>query len=90
MIEGYIFDILSISAKILSMIKHKMLFLYTYRMLQKVIKSIRSDQISRSVVSDSLQPHESQHARPPLSITNSWSSLRLTSIESKAYTPNSY
>ena len=27
--------------------------------------TIRSDQISRSVVSDSLQPHESQHARPP-------------------------
>ena len=26
---------------------------------------LRSDQISRSVVSDSLQPHESQHARPP-------------------------
>ena len=26
---------------------------------------IRSDQISSSVVSDSLQPHESQHARPP-------------------------
>ena len=26
---------------------------------------ILSDQISRSVVSDSLQPHESQHARPP-------------------------
>ena len=26
---------------------------------------IRSDRISRSVVSDSLQPHESQHARPP-------------------------
>ena len=26
---------------------------------------IRSDQISRSVVSDSLQPHESQHPRPP-------------------------
>ena len=25
----------------------------------------RSDQINRSVVSDSLQPHESQHARPP-------------------------
>ena len=24
-----------------------------------------SDQISRSVVSDSLGPHESQHARPP-------------------------
>ena len=26
---------------------------------------IRSDQISRSAVSDSLRPHESQHARPP-------------------------
>ena len=26
---------------------------------------IRSDQISRSVVSDSLRPHESQHVRPP-------------------------
>ena len=26
---------------------------------------IRSDQISHSVVSDSLQPHESQHTRPP-------------------------
>ena len=26
---------------------------------------IRSDQISRSVVSDSLRPHESQYARPP-------------------------
>ena len=26
---------------------------------------IRSDQISRSVVSDSLRPHESQNARPP-------------------------
>ena len=28
-------------------------------------KLFRSDQISRSVVSNSLQPHESQHARPP-------------------------
>ena len=26
---------------------------------------IRSDQISRSVVPDSLRPHESQHTRPP-------------------------
>ena len=39
-----------------------------------------SVQFSRSVVSDSLQPHESQHAS--LSITNSRSSLKLTSIES--------
>ena len=39
-----------------------------------------SVQFSRSVVSDSLRPHESQHARPP--VTNSRNSLRLTSIES--------
>ena len=32
---------------------------------EKLLERIRSDQISRSVVSDSLQPHESQHARPP-------------------------
>ena len=27
--------------------------------------TVRSDQISHSVVSDSLRPHELQHARPP-------------------------
>ena len=32
---------------------------------QCIYTYIRSDQISRSVVSDSLRPHESQHARPP-------------------------
>ena len=32
---------------------------------EEVFIGIRSDQISRSVVSDSLRPHESQHARPP-------------------------
>ena len=31
----------------------------------RVARQIRSDKISRSVVSDSLRPHESQHARPP-------------------------
>ena len=30
-----------------------------------IFTQIRSDQISHSVVSNSLQPHESQHARPP-------------------------
>ena len=30
-----------------------------------LLTMIRSDQISHSVVSDSLRPHESQHARPP-------------------------
>ena len=39
-------------------------------------------QFSRSVVSDSLRPHELQHARTPLSVNISRSSLRLTSIES--------
>ena len=39
-----------------------------------------SVQFSCSVVSDSLRPHESQHARPPWSITISRSSLRLRSI----------
>ena len=42
-----------------------------------------SSQFSRSVVSNSLQPRESQHARPPYpSPTNSWSSPRFTSIKS--------
>ena len=54
-----IFNVYSQSGYILQ----KKLFLYTEI-------SIRSDQISHSVwsdrsVSDSLQPHESQHARPP-------------------------
>ena len=35
------------------------------RSSQSILTEIRSDQISHSVVSDSLQPHESQHARPP-------------------------
>ena len=34
--------------------------------VQETLKSLlQSDQFSRSVVSNSLQPHESQHARPP-------------------------
>ena len=41
-----------------------------------------SVQFSRSVVSDSLWPHESQACQASLSITNFQSSLRLTSIES--------
>ena len=51
-------------------------FLRSYYMVD-----FSSVQFSRSVVSDSFRPHESQHARP-LSITNSRSSLRLTPIES--------
>ena len=41
-----------------------------------------SVQFSRSVVSDSLQPHEPQHAKAPLSITNSRGLPKLMSIES--------
>ena len=52
-------------------------------MQKNEVGTLPSVQFSRSVVSDSLQHHESQHARPPsLSITNSRSSLRLTFIES--------
>ena len=46
-----------------------------------------SVQFSRSVISDSLRPHESQHARPPVH-HNSRSSLRLTSI--KTVMPSSH
>ena len=41
-----------------------------------------SVQFSRSVVPDSLRPHEFAARQASLSITNSWSSLRLTSIKS--------
>ena len=41
-----------------------------------------SVQFSRSVVSDSLRPHETQHAKPPWSITNSRSPPKPMSIES--------
>jgi len=34
-------------------------------MMPGILVQIRSDQISRSVVSDSLRPHELQHPRPP-------------------------
>ena len=40
-----------------------------------------SVQFTRSVMSDTLRPHESQHARPPCP-SHSRSSLRLTSLES--------
>ena len=41
-----------------------------------------SVQFSRSVVSSSLRPHELQHTNPSLSVTNSWSLLKLMSIKS--------
>ena len=47
----------------------------------KKIRIQSSVQFSRSVMSNSLQPHELQHARPPCPSPTP-SSLRLTSIES--------
>ena len=38
--------------------------IYNFALEEKIMQH-RSDQISRSVVPDSLRPHESQHARPP-------------------------
>ena len=51
---------------------------YINKTIQYVLSSV---QFSRSVVSDSLRPHESQHARPPCPSPTP-SPLKLTSIES--------
>ena len=53
----------------------------TINILSKTILCFQF-QFSRSVVFDSLRPHESQHSKASLSITDSRSSLKLTSIES--------
>ena len=45
------------------------------------INGFSSVQFSPSVMSDSLRSHEPQHARPPFSITNSWSLPKLMSTE---------
>ena len=61
------------------------LLLWVWYFKMSIWSSCWSVQFSRSVLSDSLWPHELQHARPPSptpSITNSWSSLILTSIKS--------
>ena len=47
---------------------------------QKFSQSV-SIQFSCSVTSDSMRAHELQHARPPWSITNSWSPPKPMSIE---------
>ena len=52
---------LPILSKIKNIVRHKKtnsVWFYSYEIP-------RSDQISHSVLSDSLRPHESQHARPP-------------------------
>ena len=52
-----------------------------FQALLQIIQ-LNSVQFSHSVMSDSLWPCESQHTRPPKSITISRSSLRLMSIDS--------
>ena len=49
-----------------------------------IVRYLFSQSVSHSVVSDSLWPHELQHAdgQASLSITNSWSLLKLMSINS--------
>ena len=59
--------------------------LFTVQLSHPYISSV---QFSRSVVSDSLRPHESQHARPPCSSPSPGVQLKLTSIESVM--PSSY
>ena len=48
----------------------------------KRFRSVQFSSVAQSVVSDSLQPHEPQHTRPPLSITSSRSLPKLMSIKS--------
>ena len=48
----------------------------------KRFRSVQFSSVAQSVVSDSLQPHEPQHTRPPLSITSSRSWPKLMSIKS--------
>ena len=38
---------------------------FSYKCIERVIQSFKRNQFCPSVMSDSLQPHESQHARPP-------------------------
>ena len=53
------------SLKDLLILKMLFLFIWKERALFFSLLSFNSVQFSRSVVSDSLRPHESQHARPP-------------------------
>ena len=54
--------------------------IYLLRKWREILPYFSSVQFNHSVMSNSLRPHGLQHAR--LSITNSWSLLKLMSIES--------
>ena len=64
------FDLLAVQGTLNSLFQHhnskpSVLWSSAFFMVQHSNSYIRSDQISRLVMSDSLWPHESQHARPP-------------------------
>ena len=56
--------------------------LKAFHFILKNFENFSSVQFSRSVMSDYLRPHESQHTRPLCPITNSRSLPKLMSIES--------
>ena len=63
------FDLLAVQGALKSLLQHHIVqkhqFFGTQLSSQSNSHIHTSDQISHSVVSDFLQPHESQHARPP-------------------------
>ena len=54
-----------LQGKLQQYVKHELPDIQAGRRARNQIVSLCSVQFSRSVVSDSLRPHESQHARPP-------------------------
>ena len=64
------FDLLAVQGTLKSLLQHhsskaSIVQRSAFFMVQLSHPSVSSVQFSRSVVSDSLRPHESQHARPP-------------------------
>ena len=66
---AYLFLLISLSTvpsrSIHAVTNDKIYFLYLFVCTRSYLSCSSSVQFSRSVVSDSLRPHESQHARPP-------------------------
>ena len=71
-----VFSLIELSWKLEESVKQSRFF------CTRVLKQLSSLQFSHSVVSDPLRPHRTTARQASLFITNSWSSLRLTSIKS--------